>query len=107
MKRYMIVETRDPLEADANWSAELAAALKRNGADASILLADNGVFAARAGAHAVALAAAIKSGCTIMADRYALRERGIRESDLMRGVSAIELDAVVDALEAGANVMWR
>jgi hypothetical protein len=43
----------------------------------------------------------------VFADRYALRERGIRDGDLAKGVKPAELDAVVDALEAGVSVMWR
>jgi hypothetical protein len=43
----------------------------------------------------------------VFADRYALRERGIRDADLAKGVKAADLDVVVDALEAGVSVMWR
>jgi intracellular sulfur oxidation DsrE/DsrF family protein len=47
------------------------------------------------------------AGCQVFADRYALRERGIRDADLAKGVKAADLDVVVDALEAGVSVMWR
>jgi hypothetical protein len=87
--------------------AELAANLQRGGASASVMLAENGVFAARAGAAASPLATLVAAGCQVFADRYALRERGIRDVDLAKGVKAAELDAVVDALEAGVSVMWR
>lgn len=108
MKRYLIVETRDPTDSrDHDWMVGLAAGLNQAGAPATVLLAENGVFAARNGAVAEALQAALKTGCTILADRYALRERGIREGDLVQGVKVVEIDVVLDALEAGAAVMWR
>jgi hypothetical protein len=108
MKRYMIVETRDPHEArDVEWMAELALNLARSGAPAALVLAENGVFAGRAGASAPALRKLIDAGCEVFADRYALRERGIRDVDLAKGVKAAELDIVVEALEAGVSVMWR
>jgi sulfur transfer complex TusBCD TusB component (DsrH family) len=108
MKRYMIIETRDPHESrDAEWLAGLAADLKRSGADASVLLAENGVFAARVGGANPVLQRLTEAGCRIIADRYALRERGVRDEDLQAGVKAVELDVVVDALEAGVSVIWR
>ena len=108
MTRYMIIETRDPQDVrDVEWMAELAASLQRGGSPATVMLAENGVFAARAGASASALRTLTDAGCQVFADRYALRERGIRDADLAKGVKAAELDAVVDALEAGVSVMWR
>jgi hypothetical protein len=108
MAHYMIIETRDPQDArDVEWMAELAATLQRNGSTATVMLAENGVFAARTGASAPALRTLTDAGCQVLADRYALRERGIRDGDLAKGVKAAELDAVVDALEAGVSVMWR
>lgn len=108
MKHYMIIETRDPHESrDVDWMAELTARLRKGGASATVMLAENGVFAARAGASATALRTLAEAGCTVLADRYALRERGIRESDLARAVKPADLDEVVNAMEAGASVMWR
>jgi hypothetical protein len=108
MTRYMIIETRDPQDVrDVEWMAELAANLQRGGSSATVMLAENGVFAARVGATASALRKLTDAGCQVLADRYALRERGIRDVDLAKGVKAAGLDAVVDALEAGVSVMWR
>jgi hypothetical protein len=108
MKQYLIVETRDPSDSrDHDWMVRLAGDLKQAGAPATIFLAENGVFAARNGAAAEAVQAALKAGCTILADRYALRERGIRDADIAKGVKTAELDVVLDALEAGVSVMWR
>jgi hypothetical protein len=108
MKHYMIIETRDPAECrDVRWTAALAADLKRSGAEATLMLADNGVFAARVGAEADDLRTALAAGCKVLAERYALRERGIRDNDLVRGVAAAELESIIDAMEAGAMIMWR
>jgi hypothetical protein len=108
MVRYMIIETRDPHDArDVDWIAELAANLQRNGAQAAVMLAENGVFAARAGAAGSALRTLTDAGCQVFADRHALRERGIRDADLAKGVKGADLDVVIDALEAGVSVMWR
>lgn len=108
MKRYMIIETRDPHEArDVDWMANLAADLHRKGASASVMLAENGVFAARAGGASPSLQVLADVGCPVFADRYALQERGIPESDLAPGVTPAELDLVIDALNAGASVLWR
>ncbi len=108
MTRYMIIETRDPHDVrDVEWMAALAANLQRGGASATVMLAENGVFAARTGASASPLRKLTDAGCQVLADRYALRERGIRDADLAKGVKPVELDAVVDALEAGVSVIWR
>ncbi len=110
MTRYMIIETRDPHDArDFAWMAELACNLQRNGAATSVVLAENGVFAAlRAGeTSASALRVLTDAGCEVLADGYALRERGIRDTDLASGVSSVDLNVVVDALEAGFSVLWR
>jgi len=108
MKHYMIIETRDPVECrDVQWTAALAADLKKSGAEATLMLADNGVFAAREGAEAEGLRLALAAGCKVLAERYALRERGIRETDLTRGVVATELETIIDAMKAGALIMWR
>jgi len=108
MTRYMIVETRDAHEArDVAWMADLAANLQRNGPAAAVMLAENAVFAARASAIAPTVRTLAEAGCQVFADRYALRERGIRDAELAKGVKPADLDVVLDALETGASVMWR
>lgn len=108
MKPMLIVETRDPVEArDTEWMAGLAAAHRRNGHSTRVLLAENGVFAARAGASGNALPALLKGGVEVFADRFALVERGIRERDLAPGVKPAEIELVLAQMEAGGLVMWR
>jgi intracellular sulfur oxidation DsrE/DsrF family protein len=108
MKSYIIVETRDPFEQrDTEWLAALAAGLKRDGARPVVMLAENGVFAARAAAASASLQTLTQAGVEVFADRFALRERGIRDGELASGVKAADLDLVVDQLEAGAIAMFR
>ena len=109
MKQYMIVETRDPFEQrDCEWLAGLAATFKRRGETSIVMLAENGVFAARADAASPSpLQELIKAGVEVYADRFSLRERGIGAGELRPGINAAELDLVVDHLETGAAVMFR
>jgi hypothetical protein len=46
-------------------------------------------------------------GVAVVADRYALRERGIGENELAEGVIGAELGIVIDWLGAGARIFWR
>jgi hypothetical protein len=71
------------------------------------MLVENGVLAARTGAAAPFLAALAEEGVPILADRFALRERGIAETELATGVAPAELNVVIDWLDAGASVLWR
>jgi hypothetical protein len=108
MNDLMVIETRDPLEnPDAEWGAALARGMAGTGARACLMLVENGVFAGRAGAAVPWMARLIEAGVVVAADRYALRERGIDEGDLVGGVIAAELGLVIDWLDAGAKVIWR
>lgn len=108
MKQLMVVETRDPFEASEVESiADLLTGLQHEGIECSILLAENGVLGARASAPVDFLPKLAKQGVTLMADRFALAERGIPEDELTDGVKPSELGVILDHLTAGAAVMWR
>jgi len=108
MKDLMIIETREAIEVpDVEWGARLASGVKGTGARSCLMLVENGVLAVRAGATAPFLAALADEGVPILADRFALRERGIAEAGLATGVAPAELDVVIDWLDAGASVLWR
>ena len=53
------------------------------------------------------LATLAGAGVTVLADRFSLRERAIADDALAEGVSAAELDVVVDALAGGAKAIWN
>ena len=104
----MVVETRDPFAVrDVEWTAGLLAALREAGTPCTLVLTENGVFGARAGASASGLAGLAGAGVEIFADRFALRERGIGEDELASGIAPAGLDVVVDRLAAGGRVLWR
>jgi len=108
MKAMMIVETRDPVGVrDVEWGALLLAAMARSGRPSTLMLTENGVLGARRGAKAEALHRLIGQGVEILADRFALTERGIGEADLMPGIAGADLAAVIDRLAAGDHVLWR
>jgi hypothetical protein len=103
----MIVETRDPIDhGDVDWMGRFAVAAHAGGVGAAVFLADNGVLGARRGAPS-AVEVWIQSGVKVAADRFALRERGISDTDLLPGVVPADLDLVLDRLIGGASVIWR
>jgi hypothetical protein len=104
----MIVETRDAIAVrDVEWSADLLATMRQAGQACTLMLAENGVLGARASASPAFLSNLVGAGVEILADRFALRERGIPEEQIASGISAAELDVVVDRLAAGGTVIWR
>jgi hypothetical protein len=107
MKQCMIVETRDPIgHLDFDWMAELALGMRREGVNVAMLLTENAAFGGR-GNIAPCLQRLVADGIPVLADRFALEERGIAQSALMSGVEPCEIGVVVDWLEAGASVLWR
>jgi hypothetical protein len=108
MKDMMIIETRDPVQvADVEWSADLLVPMRQAGARCTMVLTENGVLGARAAARTAFLRRLVDNEIAVLADRFALAERGIAESEVAPGVACADLGAVVDALEAGAAVIWR
>ena len=108
MKGMMIVETRDPIEVrDVEWTAGLLEAMRQAGQSCTLMLAENGVLGARASACPAAFSRLVEAGVEILADRFALGERGIAEAELRAGISAADLDRVIERLAAGDAVMWR
>ena len=71
-----------------------------------MFLVQNGVLAARRVAAAEPLTRLARSGVTVLADEFSLRERGIADDRLAAGVRTADLGHVVDALADGARVLW-
>jgi predicted peroxiredoxin len=108
MAKYLLIESRDPFEAkDVDYFHRLATSLARKGHDVTLFLLQNGVLPARAGADGAALTEARAAGVQILADDFALRERGIGPERLVEGVLAADLDAVIDRLAAGHTTLWH
>ncbi|WP_114954373.1 hypothetical protein [Sphingosinicella terrae] len=108
MKRLMIVETRDPIATpDAAWGTGLLIEARQAGTACTLMLAENGTLGARAGASPSWLVAAADAGIEILADAFALAERGIPAEQIATGIRSAPLALIVDRLAAGDPVLWR
>ena len=108
MSKYMLIESRDPFESnEVARNYALAAGLAAAGNEVTVFLVQNGVLPARTGTRVDGLATLAGAGVTVLADRFSLRERAIADDALAEGVSAAELDVVVDALAGGAKAIWN
>jgi hypothetical protein len=106
MTEYLLIESRDPFESnDVGYYFELARGLVEAGNQVTLFLIQNAVFAARPSAQAPQLRALVGSGIKILADDFALKERGITK--LLEGVRIAPIEIVVDHLEAGHKTLWH
>jgi sulfur relay protein TusB/DsrH len=109
MGSYVLVETRDPFESTAVGDMyDLAAGLADHGDEVTVFLTQNGVLAARQAARSGERVAQLARTTRVLADDFALRERGIRTEELAAGVQPAPIDALVDLMmEDGRKVMWH
>jgi sulfur relay (sulfurtransferase) complex TusBCD TusD component (DsrE family) len=107
-EHYLLIASRDPYtHAAAGRCYELAAQLADEGQRVTLFLVQNGVLPARPGAAAAGLPALSRKGVRVLADAFSLRERGIAPPLLAAGVEPASLEVVIEALEAGAKVLWH
>lgn len=107
MQDYLLIESRDPFESKGSARyQELAAGLITAGGTVTLFLVEDGVLATR-GAPAERLSQLASDGVEVLADGFALAERGIDEGRLPEGVSSASLEVVVDQLAAGRKTMWH
>lgn len=107
MESYLLVASRDPFTArDIDDFYALAASLAARSRPVTVFLVQNGVLGARRIPAAEPLTRMARSGVTVLADRFSLRERGIAADRLAAGVQVAELDRIVDALADGTRVLW-
>jgi hypothetical protein len=71
----------------------------------TLFLVQNAVLAARPSAQAPQLRALVGTGIKILAEDFALKERGITK--LRDGVQIAPIEIVVDHLEAGHKTLWH
>ena len=108
MARYLLIESRDPYTGgNAVGHTELAALLKLRGHEVALLLVQNAVLPVRAGAHAPSLRSAIAAGVEVLADEFALQERGIAPASIAHGVHPAPLSSAVERLADGWTTIWR
>ena len=108
MPSYLLIESRDPFESRGfGQRCELAAALATDGAAVTLFLVENGVLAARSAAAVRELDRLGRSGVSVLADEFALRERGIAVAELAGHVKSARLDELVKQLGTGAKAIWN
>lgn len=108
MDRYLLIESLDPFESsDVSHIYDLATGLARHGHEVTLFLVQNGVLAARRSSRSAALGALAKQGVTVLADEFALRERGIAPQRLEGGVRPTPLDVLLDQLAEGRKTFWH
>src|SRR5262245_19374971 len=106
MPNYLFIESRGGSARDP-FGSTLAGALARDGARVTLMLVQNGALAARHGAHAPQLDELAAAGVAVLADEFALRERGIARGRLRPDVEPASLDVVIDRLLDGWHVIWH
>ena len=106
MAGYLLIESRDPFESnDVGYYYGLARGLVEAGNQVTLFLVQNAVLAVRPSAQVPRLQALIGSGIKVLADDFALKERGI--TNLRDGVAIAPIETVVDHLEAGHKTLWH
>lgn len=106
MAGYLLIESRDPFESsDVGYYYELARGLAEAGNQVTLFLIQNAVLAVRPSAEAPKLRALLGTGVKILADDFALKERGITK--LLDDVQIAPIETVVDHLEAGHKTLWH
>jgi intracellular sulfur oxidation DsrE/DsrF family protein len=104
----LLIESRDPFDRpDGGFARQLALQLARRKVQVTLMLVNNGVFAARRGVRGAPLAELAAAGVTMLADEFALRERGIDPRSMSAGVAPSSLEIVIDRLAAGWQVIWH
>lgn len=106
MADYLLIESRDPFESnDVGYYYDLARGLVEAGDQVTLFLIQNAVLAARPSAQAPKLQALVRAGIKILADDFALKQRGITR--LLDGIQIAPIGIVVDHLEAGHKTLWH
>jgi len=106
MSGYLLIESRDPFESRGfGQRCEMALTLLGESSGVTLLLVENAVLGARAGAKPPGLEKLAKAGVQLLADEFALRERGITQ--LAPSITSVGLDTVIGALAGGAKALWN
>jgi hypothetical protein len=106
VSEYLLIESRDPFESnDVGYYYELARGLADAGNQVTVFLIQNAVLAVRPSAQTPTLQALVGFGIKILADEFALKQRGI--THLLDGIEAAPIEIVVDHLEAGHKTLWH
>ena len=107
---YLVIESQDPFEfRDVEEGYRLVADLAARGISVTLFLDQNGVLAARQGARTGSFTALTTiPGVTVLADTFALQERGIPPSALLPGVGTADMDTLIDLLMTDSQkAIWH
>jgi predicted peroxiredoxin len=109
MAKFVLIESRDPFDS-ADWKDfhELALGLTKAGNEVTVFLTQNGVLPTRRGSTAAADLAELSRSATVLADEFAVRERGIDKGSIVDGVRMTGIDTLVGLLmEDGRRAIWH
>lgn len=108
MSRYFFIQSQDPFtEARTAAQYDLAKSLAASGNSVRMLLVQNGVFAARAGAQSEQFDSLAGHGVSLLADSFSLQQREIGPQQLKPSVAAADIGIVIDAMLDGDKVIWN
>ncbi|HEU4389736.1 MAG TPA: DsrE family protein [Blastocatellia bacterium] len=109
MINYLFIESRDPFESrDTRFVLETATALKQRDNEVTVFLIQNGVFGARNNSVGAHIAEMAQAGVRLLADDFSLRERGIRQEELVAAVTESTIDVLVDILISdNTKAIWH
>jgi sulfur relay protein TusB/DsrH len=100
MPSYLFIESRAPFASrNVEQAYRLIVDLAARGTPVTLFLVQNGVLAVRQSADVGRLTElATTPGVAILADTFALQERGITTDTLTSGVQAVDIETLVDLL---------
>jgi hypothetical protein len=101
MAKYLLIQSRDPIAAGTP-DYDVAAGLAREGNEVILFLVQNGVGPAQSDV----LTRLAAQGVSILADEFALRERGIGADRLAPGVKSAPLE-LIEQLADGHQAIWH
>lgn len=106
MAGYTFISSRDPVDGDHSVH-QVAVDLAETGHDVALFLVENGTFLARKKICADLREQLAGAGVKLLADDFALSERGIVDEALADEVDATALEVLVDHLAEGRKVTWH
>jgi len=109
MSNYVLIESRDPFESpDTAFLTETAMSLKKEGHDVVVFLLQNAVLAMRKQARQSQLPQLLESGIPVLADEFALRERGIQADECPASITVTNFDHLVDLIiRENTRAVWH
>jgi sulfur relay protein TusB/DsrH len=109
MSRYLLVETKSPLDGGA-YAFELGRQLRELEHDVTVYLLQDGVLTARRSfaAGQKLIQEAETSGLRVLADAVSARQRGVTGDRVAEGVGVADMDQLVDLLmERADKAIWH